>query len=147
MLAHVRGGQGAFVLPVIRLVVAVVRCADAELRVGPAGSRHHDRCGEPGAAVTIVGCALQLAHLSDNGRTLLEGANRTDILLAVTEFAHPHKNLPRERLHVEYHFAPAGVGVHNVEQPATNVIERVLDARSAATRLGEAGFSHVFIHP
>ena len=67
VLTHVGCGQGAFILPASRLVVTVVGGTHAELRVGPVGSRNHDGGGKPGAAVTVVGGALQLADLSNNG--------------------------------------------------------------------------------
>ena len=67
MLTHVGCGQGTLVLPAGGLIITVIGGAHAELRVRPAGCRHHDGGGEPGAAVTVVGGTLQLADLSNNG--------------------------------------------------------------------------------
>ena len=58
VLTHVGRSQGALVLPAGGLIVTVIGCTHAELRVGPAGCRHHDGGGKPGAAVTVVGGAL-----------------------------------------------------------------------------------------
>ena len=142
MLTHVSCGQGAFILPAGGLIVTVIGGTHAELRVRPAGCRHHDGGGEPGAAVTVVGGTLQLADLRDNGRAVLERADSADDLFTVAEFTHTHENLTCQRLDVQHHFAPAGVNTNDIQQPASNVVQRILDARGTATRLGKAGFSH-----
>ena len=142
VLTHVGCGQGAFILPASRLIITVIGGTHAELRVGPAGSRHHDGGGKPGAAVTVVGGALQLANLSNNGRAVLERTDGANELFTVAEFTHAHENLTCQRFNVQHHFAPARVNTNDIQQPASNVVQRVLDARGTATRLGEAGFSH-----
>ena len=142
VLTHVGCGQGAFILPAGGLIVTVIGGTHAELRVGPAGCRHHNGGGEPGAAVTVVGGTLQLTNLSNNGRAVLERADSANELFTVAEFTHTHENLTCQRLDVQHHFAPAGVNTNDIQQPASNVVQRILDARGAATRLGKAGFSH-----
>ena len=144
MLAHIRSTQGSFSTPVLRFFVAVIRCPHTELRFGPVIGRHHHRCGKPGAAVAVVGGALELAKIGQYGRIFLEGAHRTDILFAVTEFTHANIDLPGEGFYVEDHLAPPGLSLDDIKKPATDTVERILGAGGSTRRFRTSGIRHGF---